>query len=70
MYLNGIYISISIFLDIANFANFRLKNADVNKTKLCLVIHIVFGSPLGKAFCPRPLPPQPSVSSTEKAHPK
>ena len=36
--------SISVFLDIAKFANFEWKNAD----GVCHVIHIVFGSSLGK----------------------
>ena len=41
--------SISVFLDIEKFADFRLKHADVNKTKgMWHVIHIFFGSPLGK----------------------
>ena len=39
---------ISVFPDIAKFADFLLKNADVSRTQgVCLVIHIVFGSPLG-----------------------
>ena len=41
MYQNAIYISI----DIAKFADFRWKNADVNRSH---VIHIYFGSSLGK----------------------
>ena len=41
--------SISVFLDIAKFANFQWKNADVSRTQgLCHVIHIFFGSSLGK----------------------
>ena len=41
--------AISVFLDIANFANFRSKNADVRGTqRVCDVIHIFFGSFLGK----------------------
>ena len=45
MYLNG---SISVFLDIAKFADFRKKNADVSRTQaVCHVIHIVFGTSLG-----------------------
>ena len=41
--------SISVFLDIAKIADFRWKNADVSRTEgLCHVIHIVFGSFLGK----------------------
>ena len=40
--------SILVFLDIAKFADFRLKNADVSRTQgVCHVIHIVFGSSLG-----------------------
>ena len=39
----------SVFLDIAKFANFRRKNADVSRTQtVCHVIHIFFGSSLGK----------------------
>ena len=42
--------SISVFLDIAKFADFWLKNADTSKTQGdCHVIDISFGSPLGKA---------------------
>ena len=39
-------LSISVFLDMAKFADFRRKNADVRKTK-CVnhVIQIFFGSP-------------------------
>ena len=41
--------SISVFLDIAKFADFLLKNADVSRTqKVCHVTHILFGSSLGK----------------------
>ena len=41
--------SISVFLDMTKFTDFRLKNADVNRTQgLCHVIHIFFGSSLGK----------------------
>ena len=41
--------SISVFLDITKFADFRLKNADVSRTEvLHHVIHIFFGSSLGK----------------------
>ena len=40
--------SISVFLDIAKFAEFRWKNADVSRTQaVCHVIHIIFGSSLG-----------------------
>ena len=46
MYQNAIYICI---LDVAKFADFRLKNADVNRTLgVYQVIHIFFGSSLGK----------------------
>ena len=39
----------SVFLDIAKFANFQWKNADVSITQgLCHVIHMLFGSSLGK----------------------
>ena len=41
--------SISVFLDITKFADFRRKNADVSKNQwLCHVICIIFGSSLGK----------------------
>ena len=41
--------SISVFLDIAKLAVFRRKHADVSRTKgLYRVIHIFFGSSLGK----------------------
>ena len=41
--------SMSVFLDIAKFADFRRKNADVSRTLgLCYMIHIFFGSSLGK----------------------
>ena len=41
--------SISVFLDIAKFANFWWKNADVSRTKeVCHLILIFFGSFLGK----------------------
>ena len=41
--------SISVFLDIAKFADFRLINTDVNKIQgVYRVIYIVFGSSLGK----------------------
>ena len=41
--------SISVFPDIAKFADFRFKNADVSRNKgVCHVIQIVFGSCLGK----------------------
>ena len=42
-------IKISVFLDIAKFADFQWKNAVASRTwGLCLVIHIYFGSSLGK----------------------
>ena len=41
--------SISVFLDIAKFADFWLKNADVSRSQgVRHVIHIVFGTSLGK----------------------
>ena len=41
--------SISIFLDIVEFADFWLKNADVSRNQgVCHVVHIFFGSSLGK----------------------
>ena len=41
--------SISVFLDITKFADLRWKNADVSRTQgVCHVIHIFFGSSLGK----------------------
>ena len=41
--------SISVFLDIAKFADFRWKNADVSRTQgVCHVIYIFFESSLGK----------------------
>ena len=42
-------VIISVFLDTAKFADFRWKNADVSGTQgECHVIHIFFGSSLGK----------------------
>ena len=42
-------ISISAFLDIAKFADFQYINADASRIQgLCHVIHIFFGSSLGK----------------------
>ena len=42
--------SITVFLDIAKFADFLLKNADVSRTQgVCHVIHIFFKSSLDKA---------------------
>ena len=47
MYQNEIYIS--IFFDLANFADFWWKNADLSRTQgLCHLIHF-FGSSLGMA---------------------
>ena len=41
--------SLSVFLDIGKFVDFRWKNADVNRTQgVCHVIHVFFGSSLGK----------------------
>ena len=41
--------SISVFLDITKIADFRLKNADVNRTQgVWHVIYIFFGSSLVK----------------------
>ena len=41
--------SIFVFLDIEKFADFWYKNIDVSRTQgMCHVIHIVFGSSLGK----------------------
>ena len=41
--------SISVFIDIAKFAGFQWKNADVRRTQgLSHVIHILFGFSLGK----------------------
>ena len=41
--------SISVFLGVAKFADFRRKNADVSRTQgVCYVIHIFFGLSLGK----------------------
>ena len=38
-----------VFLDIAKFADFRKINADISRTQgVCHVIHIVFGTSLGK----------------------
>ena len=43
--------SISVFLDIAKFADFQRKNDDVSRTHgLCQVIHRLFGSSLGKVY--------------------
>ena len=41
--------SISVFLDITKFADLKRKNTDVRRTQgVCHVIHIFFGSSLGK----------------------
>ena len=41
--------SISVFSDIAKFADFQWKNADVTTTQgMCHMIHRFFGSSLGK----------------------
>ena len=41
--------SISVFLDIAKFADFLWKNVDVSRTRdTCNVIQIIFGYSLGK----------------------
>ena len=41
-----------VFLDLAKFAEFRWKNADVSRTQgVCHLIHIFFGSSLGKYNC-------------------
>ena len=46
MYQNAI---VFVFPETAKFADFRRKNADVSRTqKVFHVIHIVFGSSLGK----------------------
>ena len=48
MYQNAVY-AIIVFLDIAKFADFWWKNADVRRTEgVCQVIHKFFGSSLGK----------------------
>ena len=41
--------SISVFLDMAKFADFRQKKDDFSRTQgVCHVIHTIFGSSLGK----------------------
>ena len=41
--------SISVFRDIAKFADFCRKNTNVSRTEgMCHVIHILFGACLGK----------------------
>ena len=45
--------SISVFLDITKFSDFQWKNAAVSRTQgVCQVIHIFFGSSLGKVWLP------------------
>ena len=45
--------SISVFLGITKFADFRWKNADVSRTQgVCHVIHIFFECSLGKVKLP------------------
>ena len=40
--------SVSVFLDMAKFADIRFKNADFSRNQgVCHVIHIIFGSSLG-----------------------
>ena len=40
---------LSVFSDMTKFADFRKKSADVSRTQvLCHVVHIFFGSSLGK----------------------
>ena len=40
---------VSVFLNIAKFADFQLKNGDITRTQgVCHVIHRFFGSPLAK----------------------
>ena len=42
-------LSISVFLDIAKFADFQRNNADVSRTQgVYCVTHAFFGSNLGK----------------------
>ena len=45
--------SIIVASDIAKFADFQWKNADVSRSQgVCYVIHIFYGSSLGKVnFC-------------------
>ena len=46
---NEMYNYISVFLDVAKFANFWWKYADISRTQgMPRMIHIVFGSSLGK----------------------
>ena len=41
--------SLSVFLDIAKFADFAWKNTDVSRTQgECHVVYILFGSSLSK----------------------
>ena len=68
--------SISVFLDIAKFADFRWKNADVSRTQeVCHVISIFFGSSLGRYNCAKFHQCKICVtdfkdSNPEKAHPE
>ena len=44
-----LYVSKGLFPDIAKFADFQRKNTDASRIQsLCHVIHIFFGSSLGK----------------------
>ena len=46
---NSVSKSISFFLDIAKFTDLRWKKSDVHRTqRVCHVIHVLFGSSLGK----------------------
>ena len=49
--------SICVFLDTAKFADFKWKNANISRTqRVCYMIHIYFGSLLGKVLlCQAPL---------------
>ena len=43
------YVSISVFFDIAKFADFQQKNVDVSRTQgVCHMIRIFFGFSLGR----------------------
>ena len=48
MYQNANVLSISLFLNITKFADFRKKNAFSRTQGVCHVIHIFFGSSFGK----------------------
>ena len=68
------------FLDKTKFADFGRKNADVSRNqRVCPVIHIFFGSSLGKDNCAKfrhcricvaDFREHPSVSSPGKARPE